>query len=154
MLSRRSVCGGLRKVNQSAIHRGVSNVCQEMVGPRGYHPLLKQPGDRGRCVENGANDVGTSGHRDRALCGRHHMDPPRNKGHSRYGDERPRQVGGHRVSSGRGWLGVLCLGSSTPPKGHDRVKLKGRESHSHNSAVVISRERKTGFEPATLTLAR
>jgi hypothetical protein len=74
--------------------------------------------------------VGASGNRDCALCGRHGMDTPRNQSHSRFGNERPGQVGGYWSSGGRGGLGMFCLGRPTSPKGHDRVKLKGRRSHS------------------------
>ena len=74
--------------------------------------------------------MGASGNRDCALCGRHGMDTPRNQSHSRFGNERPGQVGGYWSSGGRGGLGMFCLGRPTSPKGHDRIKLKGRRSHS------------------------
>ncbi len=81
---------------------------------------------RGPCVEKGAIYVGTSGHRVCALCGRHGMDTPRNRSHSRFGNERPGQVGGYWSSGGRSGIGVFCLGCETPPKRHDAGKLKGR----------------------------
>ena len=56
----------------------------------------------GPCVENGANDVGTSGHRSRALCSGDGMDTPRNESHSRDGDEWRGQVGGHWGGGRRG----------------------------------------------------
>jgi len=74
--------------------------------------------------------VGASGNRDCALCRRHGMDPPRNQGHSRFGYERPGQVGGYWNSGGRGGFGVFCLGRSTSPKRHDRVKLKAGNPQS------------------------
>jgi hypothetical protein len=74
--------------------------------------------------------VGARCHRDRAVRGRHGMDTPRNQGHSRYGNERPGQVGDYRSRGGRGGLGVFCLGRPTSPKGHNRIKLKGRYSRS------------------------
>jgi len=102
-----------------------------MVDPRGnYHRLAKRRSDCGAGAENGANDVGASGNRDCALCRRHGMDPPRNQGHSRFGYERPGQVGGYWNSGGRGGFGVFCLGRSTSPKRHDRVKLKAGNPQS------------------------
>ena len=84
----------------------------------------------GPCAENGANHVGASGNRCCALCGWHGMDTPRNQSHSRFSNERPGQVGGYWSRGGRGGLGVFCLGRPTSPKGYDRIKLKGRRSHS------------------------
>ena len=112
------------------------------------------------CVEKGANYVGTSGRRVCALCGRHGMDTPRNRSHSRFGNERPGQVGGYWISGCRSGLGVFCVGCQTPPKRHDRGKLKGLAwltrsgSARHRSSLPLRARRITDRESSWPRTAR
>ncbi len=72
--------------------------------------------------------------RDCVLCGRHGMDTPRNQSHSRFGNERPEQVGGCWSSVRHGGLSVFCLGRPPAPKENDRVKLTGHRQSKFRKA--------------------